>query len=387
MKRTKRLWLKMRVACVLAILALLAIQTPRPVGAATTLDTTNPTANFTNEGGQSFTPGTVLTLTDTSIGDFVSFYAADLDAYPGNAVDLVATFQVRNETRFNADAGNRIVINDGATGSAIAACIVKNGVLGIGLLSQGVASDPASYPVFVPVDWKASPVTLRLRRYANGDAELVEVNGAAPSPRALLTFDKAPGPTRSGFGSVEFGAASPAAMCTVDYYAFRSERVVNPTGGTLNFTQFRLRDSDSVDRLRFRADYTLGSGSDGINPAVEPVTIKLSTPGGWQFYPAPDFNPLNGFDVQGKAQKRRWTLNDSERVRTNIERLVFDENLNNSGGIFLRDFRTNLADADYSIVDVEITIGTGATADRLTGTVNLVQQPAGSGRWRLQSEN
>lgn len=387
MKRTKLLWMKVRVACVLVILALLAIQTTRPVKAATTLDTANPNANFTNEGGQSFTPGNVLTLTDASNGDFVAFFAADVDANPGTQIDLVTTFQVRQETRFNADVGNRVVINDGLTRSAIAACIVKNGVNGIGLRSQGSASDPDSYPVFVPVDWQAAPVTLRLRRYANGDAELVEVNGAAPSPRALLTFDKAPGPTRAGFGSVEFGAASPEAMCTVDYTAFHSERVVNPVAGTLSFTQFRLRDSDSADRLRFRADYTLGSGSDGINPAVEPVTIKLSTPGGWQFYPAPDFNPLNGFDVQGKAQKRRWTFNDSERVRTNIERLVFDENPNNSGSIFLRDFRTNLADADFSIVSVEITIGTGTTADKLTGTVNLVQQPAGSGRWRLQSEN
>src|SRR5258705_242499 len=99
MKRTNLLWVKLRVACTLAILALLAIQTTRPVEAVTTLDTTNPTANFTNEGGQSFTPGTVLTLTDTSVGDFVSFYAPDFDASPGNALDLVATFQVRNETR------------------------------------------------------------------------------------------------------------------------------------------------------------------------------------------------------------------------------------------------------------------------------------------------
>ena len=386
MKRSKQLWVKLRVACMLVILALLAIQTTRPVGAATTLDTTNPTANFTNEGGQSFTPGTVLTLTDTSIGDFVSFYAADFDASPGNAVDLVATFQVRNETRFNADAGNRIVINDGATRSAIAACIVKNGVLGIGLQSQGVASDPASYPVFVPVDWQVAPVTIRLRRHANGDAELLEVNGVAPSPRALLTAASLPGPTRTGFGSVEFGAASREAMCTVEYTAFRSERVVNPVAGTLNFTEFRLNDSDSVDRVQFRADYTLGSSSDGINPATEPVTIKLSTPAGGQFYPSPDFNPLNGFDVQGPVPKRRSTLNDGERARTGIERFVFDEDSNKSGGIFLRDFRANPAAGDFSIVNIEISVGTGATADKLTGTVNLVPKPAGSGKWRLQTE-
>lgn len=38
---------------------------------------------------------------------------------------------------------------------------------------------------------------------------------------------------------------------------------------------------------------------------------------GGQFYPAPsaDFNPLNGF----LALKRRWTLNDAERVRSGID--------------------------------------------------------------------
>lgn len=107
-----------------------------------------------------------------------------------------------------------------------------------------------------------------------------------------------------------------------------------PVAGNLTFTSFGV--NDAVDRIRFRADYTLGSGSDGTNPAAEPVTIKLSTPGGWQFYPEPDFNPLNGFDVQGRAPKRRWTLNDGERARTGIERLVFDEDPNNSGGIFPR---------------------------------------------------
>lgn len=80
--------------------------------------------------------------------------------------------------------------------------------------------------MFVAVDWLAAPVTILLRRNANSDAELVEVNGVAPVPRALLTADLAPGPTRTGFASVEFGAASFEPKCTVEYAAFRSESVV-----------------------------------------------------------------------------------------------------------------------------------------------------------------
>jgi len=79
----------------------------------------------------------------------------------------------------NADAGDRVVINDGVAKSAIAACIVQNGVNGIGLYSSGFRYDPSSYPVFVPADGQTAPVPIRLRRAANGDAEIVEVNGAA----------------------------------------------------------------------------------------------------------------------------------------------------------------------------------------------------------------
>lgn len=358
---------------------------PLPLMAAIILDPSNP-GNFTLDGNQNLTVGPVLTLTDNSIGDFVVLFAQDPDAVAGIDLDVVATFQVRATGPNNADTGNRVVINDGLNRAAVAECVVVNGVKGIGLLSQGPASDPASYPVFVPADWQAAPVTIRLRRTAAGDAELVEVNGVAPSPRALLSAAKLAGPTRAA-GTVEFGCASLEATCTVEYSAFRSERVINPVAGTLNFTRFRLRDADSVDRIQFRADYALGAGSNGINPANEPVTIKLSTPSGGQFYPSPDFNALSGFDVQGAAGKQRWTLNDGERARTGIERLVFDQDPNNRGSIFLRDFRSNLADADFSVVKVEIIIGTGTTADRLTGTANLVEKPAGSGRWRLETEH
>jgi hypothetical protein len=350
---------------------------------ATTLDPASPLANFTQEGAETFAAGTILTVNDTSIGDFVSFFAGDADASPGKELDLIATFQVKQTTRNNADAGNRIVINDGVTHAVIASCIVQNGVSGIGLYSQGAAADPASYPVFVAVDWQAAPTTIRLRRTLAGDAEIVEVNGVAPSPRALLTADKLPPPTRTGFGSVEFGCASPEATCTVDYIALRSETVAIPVGGKLSFTRFRLRDADSTDTIRFRADYTLGTGSNGIDPGAEPVTIKLSTPGGGQFYPSPDFNPLSGFDVQGAAPKRRWKLNDSERARTTIEQLLFDEDPQNTGAVSLRDARTTLGTGDFSTVNVEISVG----SDKLTATVTLVQKPAGSGRWQLAGEH
>ena len=378
----------MSVALIVVVVAAVASPAlwPRRVAAETTLDPNNPGGLFQTEGTQSFTTsGGVLKLADTSNSDFIVFFAFDADAEAGTDLDVIATFQVTTSAPVNADAGNRVVINDGVAKSAIAECIVQNGVNGIGLYSSGFRYDPSSYPVFVPANWQTGPVTIRLRRTASGDAEIVEVNGVTPSPRATLTADKAPANTRAG-ASVEFGSSSVEAACTVEYTAFRSEKVIQPQTGVLNFTQFRVRDSDSVDRIRFRADYALASNSDGINPAVEPVTVKLSTPWAGQFYPAPGFNPLNGFGVQRQPPKRRWTLTDAERARSGIEHLVFDEDPNKSGAISLRDFRTTIPPGDYSMVYVEITIGAGATADKLTGTVQLVEKRAGSCNWQLERD-
>jgi hypothetical protein len=373
--------MKKRLACALAILATPVLATT--ADAATTLDTTNPFVNFIHEGGQPFTPGPTLTLNDTSVGDFKSFFARDVDAAPGIDIDVVATFQILPGNISNgAELGNRLVINDGTSHAAIASSITKNYLDGIGLrMAGGANSDPASYPVFVPVEHSSAPVTIRLRRTAAGDAELVEVNGVAPNPRAVLPAHMLPGITRA-LPSVEFGT-SVEAVITVEYSAFRSERVVKPVAGALNLTSLRLGDPDSGDRIALRGDYALGATSGGIDPAGEPVTVTLSTPFG-QFYPAPGVNPLQGFDVDGAATKRRWTLNDGERARTGIDQLTFDEAPANGGGVSLRDRRAGLPDADYSTVNVEITIGTGATADKLTGTASLVETREGSGSWRLQ---
>lgn len=82
-----------RIICTLTALAML-FWTCAPTRAATTLDPTNPGANFSKDGGQNHTPGSVLTLTDTSGSDFVVFFASDFDANPGIEIDVIATFRV-----------------------------------------------------------------------------------------------------------------------------------------------------------------------------------------------------------------------------------------------------------------------------------------------------
>ena len=121
--------------------------------------------------------------------------------------------------------------------------------------------------------------------------------------------------------------------------------------------------------------------------------MRLSTPTHGPFYS----QTLDGFDVRGQTPRRRWTLNDAEKTRTGIERLVIDEDPQNKGGaflrdqhlsvpgpqtkggVFLRDQHLSLPDADYSTVKVEIEVG----LDLLTETIHLEQKPAKSGKWRL----
>ena len=155
------------------------------------------------------------------------------------------------------------------------AAIIKDGVQGLAIANGLSFTDPANYPVFIPVNWEAE-TTVRLRRTATGEAEIMEVNGIAPNPRALYSAGLPQG-TRNE-PTVEFGCSSSEAQATIDVMQFRSERPATAVPGTLAPTHMRIRDTDSSDRLRLRADFTLGGTSNGLNPASEPMQITLSTP-------------------------------------------------------------------------------------------------------------
>ena len=62
----------LRAFLLIAVLLLsLGVMSPRSE-AAVTLDPNNP-SNFTKDGTQTFTIGSVLTLTDANVGDFIAF--------------------------------------------------------------------------------------------------------------------------------------------------------------------------------------------------------------------------------------------------------------------------------------------------------------------------
>jgi hypothetical protein len=377
--------MRTRAHMVLGLLLLIAtagllVAFPLAAQAAVTLDPNNPQANFEKDGTQSVATGNSLRLTDPSNTDHVGFLGLDADAAAGKELEVATTFQVAsNSSPSGVDTGLYIIITDGVATSAIAACVRLGGIPGIAIAIGTDYSSPANYAAFVPVDWLA-PVNLKFRRTATGDAEIVEVNGVPPSPRAIVPITSLPSNWRLS-PSVGFGLFSDPALTTAEFLEFSSRVVGEAVAGMLTFTRFSVRDTDSADRLRFGADFRLGAGTDGIDPATEQVTVKLSGASG-EFYS----QTLNGFTVRGQAPRRRWSLNDAERARTGIERLEIDEDPNNAGAIFLRDVHFESGTAAFDTVNAEIVIGAGAAADRVTGTASLVQKPAGSGHWRLSNE-
>ena len=127
------------------------------------------------------------------------------------------------------------------------------------------------------------------------------------------------------------------------------------------------------DRVRMRAAFTLAAGSDGINPVTEQVTLRMSTTSG-EFYSAN--LPPGSFELHGNESPGRWALTDTARQSTGIER--FDILLSKKEIVFVNR-GTTLPTQNYTNVTVELAIGN----DSGTGVATLIEQPAGSGRWRV----
>jgi HYR domain-containing protein len=224
-----------KMFCRLLVLVLLAmtVLSPTPAIAVVTLDPNHPLANFEKDGNQVVTPGTALILTDGSNTDHIGFFALDSDAATGKEVELSVAFRVlSNSTPAGVDAGPRIIITDGIT-SAVAACITLGGLPGIGIAIGTDYNSAGNYGAFVQVDWLA-PVTMKFRRTAAGDAEIVEVNGVRPAPRVFVPAAGLPSAVRAT-PSVGLGLFSDEAITTGEFNQFSSRLVgeaVVPVNGT-----------------------------------------------------------------------------------------------------------------------------------------------------------
>lgn len=153
-----------------------------------------------------------------------------------------------------------------------------------------------------------------------------------------------------------------------------SDRAPQPGSfATLCVTRIRIRDAETTDRVRMRGEFALAAGSQGIDPAAEPVSLRLSTPAGVFYHLS--VGP-GSFDTRGTPGNRRWVLTDTARDSTGVERLVILE----QGEFILVERPVNLPTLAFSSTTFELIIG--ATF----GSVNMemVESPPGSGSWRLK---
>jgi hypothetical protein len=116
--------------------------------------------------------------------------------------------------------------------------------------------------------------------------------------------------------------------------------------------------STTDDVVRIRGEFTLGAGSNGIDPATQPVALRLIVPPGDRVYPGETaVMPVTGFVPTADG----WALSSAEKERTGIQ--AFDISRTNEPGRYAFNFvdtRTDLAVRNYDVVRVELRIGDDA---------------------------
>lgn len=118
----------------------------------------------------------------------------------------------------------------------------------------------------------------------------------------------------------------------------------------------RIAAAETMDDIvHVRGAFALGAASSGIDPATEPVALRLVVPPGDRVYPAgTDFMPITGFVPTADG----WALSSAEKARTGLQ--AFDIRRTEQPGRFTFNFvdtQTPLAIRNYGVVWLELTIG------------------------------
>jgi hypothetical protein len=107
--------------------------------------------------------------------------------------------------------------------------------------------------------------------------------------------------------------------------------------------------------LYVQGEFVLGPASDGIDPASQPVTLRLLVlPGDRVYPPAADFMPITGF----VPTLRGWRLSTAEQQRTGLQAFDIGRTADPRRFTFeVVDKRNPLAARNYGVVLVVLSIG------------------------------
>ena len=122
---------------------------------------------------------------------------------------------------------------------------------------------------------------------------------------------------------------------------------------------------NGADKVQF--DGTITGAT--VDASAGSVSLKMIADG-VEFYPESRWaNPIAAFDAGSPA-----TISSAEKQRTNIQSFHID---GSTGAVHFVDTQTNIVQADYSSVTVELTVNGVATSK----VVSLTQ--GGGGKWEL----
>jgi hypothetical protein len=134
--------------------------------------------------------------------------------------------------------------------------------------------------------------------------------------------------------------------------------IATAVGGILGSRVPALAAATPDDIFEIQGEFLLDPASDGIDPATQPVALRLLVPPGDRAYPeGTDFMPVIDFvpTVEG------WSISRAEKRRTGLDAFTILRTSQPGRFTFhLLDRRTALADRSYDVVWVELTIGDDA---------------------------
>ena len=129
-------------------------------------------------------------------------------------------------------------------------------------------------------------------------------------------------------------------------------------GGILAQPRSAAARSTADDFVHVKGEFTLGAASHGIDPATQPVSLRLLVPPGHRVYPSEsDIMPITGFVPTADG----WAISSAEKARTGLQ--AFDISRTEEPGRFAFNFvdtSTDLAVRDYDVVWVDLRIGDDA---------------------------
>lgn len=323
---------------------------------------------YISNGSQPFAVDTFarrIVITDSSTIDRRFFTRACPDI-PISAieVDVIVSISPNGITPSGEDIGVHAVLIEGQglagiTGNEVrAACILRGAERRLAIqLSTGL------YGTGIPFDGIAER-TFKLRRLVNGDGQ-IEFGGNTET----VQHDRLASSSRAD-ASFAFGCFLDAGTATAFFGP-----IGMPASFPLTLTPSIVQlFPNASEKVHIEGSFALDPSSNGINPAVETVALRLFKPDGSRIYPVgTDKMPVAMVPITGG-----WSISAAEKTRTGIQDFQVLQTGDPSFFVFkLVDTRTSLPQGDYSQVRLDLQIAND------TGTVDAALVPVNNGNWKL----